>query len=150
MIFTMQLLRCRFSQSRLFHVNLFYFVQQKIWKKINTKWQTMQISGKTVPYELSHMNLHCLLKPLIAFDSVYFNNHKTRIALVHVISFVILFFKILAIRVIFKNRPQIENLKSEKRFKSLWLLKLNHRNSFFIYLPFKGVPITSNQRYIDK
>ena len=34
-----------------------------------SKWQTLQISGETVPYELSHLDLHCLQKPLIAFGS---------------------------------------------------------------------------------
>ena len=29
----------------------------------------MHISGETVRYELSHLNLHCLPKPVIAFNS---------------------------------------------------------------------------------
>ena len=29
----------------------------------------MQISGETAHYELSHLNLHCLQKPLIAIGS---------------------------------------------------------------------------------
>ena len=34
-----------------------------------SKWQTMPMSEKTARYELSHLNLHCLQKPLIAFGS---------------------------------------------------------------------------------
>ena len=32
-------------------------------------WQTMQVSADTARYELSHLNLHCLQNPLIAFGS---------------------------------------------------------------------------------
>ena len=40
-------------------------------KKTNimSKSQTMQISGETAHYEMSHMNLHCLQTPVIVFCS---------------------------------------------------------------------------------
>ena len=34
----------------------------------------MQISGETARYALSHLHLHCLQKPLIAFGSERVNN----------------------------------------------------------------------------
>ena len=35
-----------------------------------SKLQTMQFSGETARYELSHMNLRCLQKPLTAFGTL--------------------------------------------------------------------------------
>ena len=40
-----------------------------IWLNLMSKWQTMHISGETARYELSHLNLHGLQKPLNAFGS---------------------------------------------------------------------------------
>ena len=39
----------------------------------NVKWKTMQISGETARYALSHMNLHCLQNTLIALAAKVLN-----------------------------------------------------------------------------
>ena len=39
----------------------------------------MYISGETVRYELSHMNLHCLQKPLNAFGNEMIKHHVLQI-----------------------------------------------------------------------
>ena len=38
-----------------------------------SNWQTIQISEETAHYELSHLNLHCLQNPLIAFGNEMVN-----------------------------------------------------------------------------
>ena len=47
----------------------FHKIESSMLKFDHSKWQTMQISGEKARYELSHLNLHCLQKPLIAFGS---------------------------------------------------------------------------------
>ena len=41
-------------------------------------WQTIEISGETTRYELSHINLHCLQKHLIAFGQRFSRSMITK------------------------------------------------------------------------
>ena len=63
---------CRILQTRLFHVEHWTtacFVRQEIWWKLTSKRHTMQISGEPARYELSHLNLNCSHKHVVAFCS---------------------------------------------------------------------------------
>ena len=92
-----------------------------------SEWQTVQISGETARYDLSHLNLQCLQKPLIAFNSERVND---RTQLVGRKSSKLLITKT---RKIFKNKDKQRSIsENTKEWNMRILFDMNIRKNLLI------------------